>query len=109
MDLSFAGVHMPRLDWQLWFSALRNRCSERWFFQFLARVLEGSEPVLSLTQELDTEKGAKYVQVSAVDAQFTSLGKASAAQADAYWSFSSTAVSYCPRLSIDKINRVLDR
>ena len=28
---SFAGVHMPRLDWQLWFSALRPRCSERWF------------------------------------------------------------------------------
>ena len=108
-DLSFAGLHMPRLDWQLWFSALRNRCSERWFFQFLARVLEGSEPVLKLTGESTINNGAKYVQVSAVDAEFTSLGKTSAEHDDAYWSFSATAASYCPRLSIDKINRVLDR
>ena len=58
MDLLLAGLHMPRLDWQLWFSALRNRCSERWFFQFLARVLEGSEPVLKLPKS-STQKRAQ--------------------------------------------------
>jgi hypothetical protein len=46
-----AGPHMPRLDWQLWFAALRGCAGAPWFHQFLLRVLEGSEPVLDLLAE----------------------------------------------------------
>ncbi|MEE2751074.1 MAG: lipase maturation factor family protein, partial [Myxococcota bacterium] len=51
-DLSprWTGLHMPRLDWQLWFEALaaeRNRQSP-WAQAFLLGVLEDREPVVAL-------------------------------------------------------------
>jgi hypothetical protein len=49
----FAGLHMPRLDWQLWFEALgyQSPWRDRWFDAFLERLLEGSPPVLDLLRE----------------------------------------------------------
>jgi len=44
----FAVLHMPRLDWQLWFASLRGCSGAPWFHAFLLRVLEGSPPVLDL-------------------------------------------------------------
>jgi hypothetical protein len=45
----FAGPHMPRLDWQLWFAALSFDCRRQpWFLRFEQRLLEGSPPVLRL-------------------------------------------------------------
>ena len=38
--------HQPRLDWQMWFAALRP--PPTWFVAFLARLLEGSPDVLKL-------------------------------------------------------------
>ncbi len=47
---AFAGLHMPRLDWQLWFAALEHEGARRsaWYPRFLAGLLRGSEPVLGL-------------------------------------------------------------
>ena len=39
--------HQPRLDWQMWFAALRP-APPTWFKAFLARLLEGSPDVLKL-------------------------------------------------------------
>jgi hypothetical protein len=49
----FAGLHMPRLDWQMWFAALEYDRDYRssWYPRFLARVLGGSAPVLGLLRE----------------------------------------------------------
>jgi len=44
----FAGPHMPRLDWQLWFAALRGPERSRWFVEFARRLLEGSPEVRAL-------------------------------------------------------------
>ncbi len=44
----FVQPHQPRLDWQMWFAALRNYRSTPWFQQFLRRLLEGSPDVLAL-------------------------------------------------------------
>jgi lipase maturation factor 1 len=38
----------PRLDWQMWFAALSNYRSNRWFSPFMLRLLEGSPDVLGL-------------------------------------------------------------
>jgi len=48
----FAGLHMPRLDWQMWFAALRGPTArpEGWYVALLARLLEGSPPVLGLLE-----------------------------------------------------------
>jgi hypothetical protein len=50
---AFAGPHMPRLDWQLWFVGLewQGRGRSRWTMAFLDRLLEGSPPVLDLLRE----------------------------------------------------------
>ena len=48
----FTGPHMPRVDWQLWFAALRGQCHRtRWYLPFLKRLLEGSESVEALLAE----------------------------------------------------------
>jgi len=43
----FAGLYMPRLDWQLWFAALDPEHAG-WTLGLLQGVLEGSPPVLGL-------------------------------------------------------------
>lgn len=43
-----AGLHMPRLDWQMWFSALGSCNDDRWFLAFLRRLLEAEPAVLAL-------------------------------------------------------------
>ena len=46
---SFIGLHMPRLDWQMWFAALRGSCQNaRWYLGFIRRLLEGKEAVVRL-------------------------------------------------------------
>jgi len=45
----FAGPHMPRLDWQMWFAALAGPGRVPWWYaRLLARLLEGSPAVLEL-------------------------------------------------------------
>ncbi len=46
----FAGLHMPRLDWQMWFAALAGR-PPRWYADLLRRLLEGEPEVLALLHE----------------------------------------------------------
>lgn len=42
-----AGPHMPRLDWQLWFAALRSK-PPWWMLRFLDSLLQNKKPVLRL-------------------------------------------------------------
>ncbi len=48
---AFAGLHMPRLDWQLWFAALRGCGGAPWLHAFLRQVLRGEPAVLGLLAE----------------------------------------------------------
>jgi len=40
--------YQPRLDWQMWFAALGNASENPWFYNFVARLLQGSQSVLGL-------------------------------------------------------------
>ncbi|MGR9107513.1 MAG: lipase maturation factor family protein [Gammaproteobacteria bacterium] len=44
--------HQPRLDWQMWFAALRPDRPPYWFNQFMERLEEASPPVTSLLQSV---------------------------------------------------------
>ena len=44
----WAGPHMPRLDWQLWFAALGEARDNPWFSSFLLRLGEGVPAVRRL-------------------------------------------------------------
>ena len=46
----FVQPHMPRLDWQMWFAALRSYETTPWFMPFLGRLLQGSSAVTELLQ-----------------------------------------------------------
>jgi hypothetical protein len=67
----WATPHQPRLDWQLWFAAL-DPGVPGWFEPFLARLLEGSKPVLSLIGENPfPDHAPKYVRALLYDYRFS--------------------------------------
>jgi len=70
----FVAPHQPRLDWQMWFAALDSCASNPWLVRFLARLREGSPPVLGLLAA-DPFAGATPRAVRAVlyDYRFTDL------------------------------------
>jgi len=44
----FVAPHQPRLDWQMWFAALGTYQQNRWFVNFMVRLLEGEPRVVRL-------------------------------------------------------------
>jgi len=40
--------HQPRLDWQMWFAALGTYQQNRWFVNFMVRLLQGDRAVIGL-------------------------------------------------------------
>jgi lipase maturation factor 1 len=44
----FVAPHQPRLDWQMWFAALGNYQQNRWFVDFVIRLLQGEPTVTKL-------------------------------------------------------------
>ena len=67
----FAGPHMPRVDWQLWFAAL-GRCEHQgWLHAFLRRLLEGSRPVTRLlANDPFPDTPPRYLRATVADYRF---------------------------------------
>jgi hypothetical protein len=64
--------HQPRLDWQMWFEALRAGRPSGWFTLFLERLLEGRPEVLALLAENPfPEAPPRYVRAEVDDYRFT--------------------------------------
>jgi hypothetical protein len=91
----FALLHMPRLDWQLWFAALRGCRGAPWFHAFLQRVLEGSPPVLGLLAE-DPFAGAPPRTLRTPLARYTFAEPHS----DAWWETSARG-EFCPPVMLE--------
>jgi len=80
----FAGLHMPRLDWQMWFAALSDWHSQTWFTDFLVRILEGSPQVLKLMAHNPfPESPPRFVRAVVWDYHFTSASER--AETGAWW------------------------
>lgn len=68
----FVAPHQPRLDWQMWFAALGDYRQNPWFVNFLARLLEGSKPVLELLATNPfPEKPPRFVRATVYYYRFT--------------------------------------
>ncbi len=68
----FVAPHQPRLDWQMWFAALGSYQEDRWFLEFLERVLKGSHPVLNLLQKNPFPNAPpRYVRAVVYNYRFT--------------------------------------
>ena len=90
----FALLHMPRLDWQLWFAALRGCERAAWFHRFLAATLEGREPVAEMLRVNPfPDQPPRYLRSSTYAYEFTGRHD------DRWWrrSFSS---AYCATVTL---------
>lgn len=70
----FVAPYQPRLDWQMWFEALRPRAASPWFVALCQRLLEGSPPVLEL---LDSKpfprQPPRFLRAMRYDYKFTTF------------------------------------
>jgi len=69
---SFVFPHQPRLDWQLWFVALRDYRRSPWLMTFITALFEGKEDVLTLVKTVPY-KNPRYIRVLAHDRVFTDM------------------------------------
>jgi len=68
--------HQPRLDWQMWFAALESYQQNRWFVNFMARLLQGEPAVLRLLQYNPFPKAPpKYIRARLFLYEFTEFGE----------------------------------
>lgn len=84
--------HQPRLDWQLWFAALRPRIhTEEWLINFVHKLFEDSKPTLSLVSNNPFEgkppnfiRIIKYIYAFTTPEEFNKTGN--------YWKRKKNAV-----------------
>jgi predicted DCC family thiol-disulfide oxidoreductase YuxK len=92
----FCIPHMPRLDWQMWFAALGNYQQNPWVMNLLARLLEGSPPVLELLETNPFPGGPpRYMRALVYEYHFTDCAEHRAA--GAWWKRQLLGL-YCPVL-----------
>ncbi len=94
----FIEPHQPRLDWQMWFAALSPYEAAFWFQELLARLLEGSPPVLGLLRTNPfPDHPPRYVRAVLYDYHFTTAAERRASGA---WWTRRLVGAYSPVLSL---------
>jgi predicted DCC family thiol-disulfide oxidoreductase YuxK len=64
--------HQPRLDWQMWFAALGTYQQNRWFVNFMIRLLQGAPEVTALLENNPFPNAPPhYIRAMAYDYHFT--------------------------------------
>ncbi len=73
-SLPIVAPNHPRLDWQMWFLALRGSTTgEAWFLPFVVRLLQNSTPVLGLLEKNPfSDKPPVYIRALLYDYHFSS-------------------------------------
>jgi len=90
--------YQPRLDWQMWFAALGNAQENPWFYNFVARLLQGSSAVLGLLEHNPFPGSPPhYIRAIVYDYRFTNF--AERRQTGAWWQRQQIG-SYLPAISL---------
>jgi hypothetical protein len=67
--------HQPRLDWQMWFAALGSYQQNRWFVNFMVRLLKNEPAVTGLLRDNPFAAGPpKFVRARVYQYHFTHWG-----------------------------------
>lgn len=91
---AFSQPHMPRLDWQMWFAALRTYRDYPWFLRFMNALLEDQPAVLALLAENPFPAAPpRYVRARLYEYRYTSWGQ------EHWWQRRDKGL-YCPVLSL---------
>ena len=91
--------HQPRLDWQMWFAALRsNYQNTSWFLDFMGTLLQGKPEVLRLLSENPfPDTPPRYVRAVLYDYQFTDIPTK---RIEGTWWQRKRIGIYCPIISL---------
>jgi predicted DCC family thiol-disulfide oxidoreductase YuxK len=95
---AFVEPHQPRLDWQMWFAALRDYRDTPWFLDFCGRLLRGQPEVLALLKTNPfPEKPPRYIRALVYDYHFTDF---KTRRATGQWWRRELKGLYCPVVSL---------
>ena len=99
---AFVAPHQPRLDWQMWFEALRvsrpRSEPSTWFLNFCVRLLQGQKEVLALLQTNPFPNAPpRYIRAMVYDYHFTNF--TTRRETGAWWRRQLIG-PYCPTLSL---------
>lgn len=101
--LRFAGLHMPRLDWQMWFAALTPRCRGNWATAFVGRLLEGAPAVTALlAHDPFPDAPPRAIRIRRMDTRFTTAEERAAT--GHVWAFDD-AGQWCPTMTREAFER----
>ena len=91
--------HQPRLDWQMWFAALRgNFRNTSWFIDFMGSLLHGKPEVLRLLAENPfPDTPPRYLRALLYDYQFTDI---QTKRTEGTWWQREYLGIYCPVISL---------
>ncbi len=91
----FVAPHQPRLDWQMWFEALRAGSPSPWFMNFSYRLLQNEPAVLALLQHNPfPDAPPRYLRAVIYEYQFTTPAQRRAT--GAWWHREEKAVHLPP-------------
>ncbi len=91
--------HQPRLDWQMWFAALRgNYRNTTWFLDFMGALLQGKPEVLKLLKDNPfPETPPRYVKATLYKYRFTDI---ETKRSEGKWWRRERIGVYCPTISL---------
>ncbi len=88
-----------RLDWLMWFAAMSGYQDYPWFINFVAKLLEGDKPVLSLLRSNPfRDKPPRYVRAMLYEYHFTTPAEH---KKSGVWWKRTLAGPYFPAISLD--------
>lgn len=93
-----------RIDWQIWFSAMRPHAQERWFLRLVERLLEGDRATLALLRGNPfPEAPPRRIRARRFLYRFTTPAER---RATGHWWHREEAGSYLPPVSADDLRRL---
>jgi predicted DCC family thiol-disulfide oxidoreductase YuxK len=93
----FVEPFQPRLDWQMWFAALGSYQDNRWFLNFMARLMQGKPEVLALLARNPFPLAPPhYLRASLYEYHFTTWAEK---RASGNWWTREFKRPYCPILA----------
>ena len=87
--------YQARLDWQMWFAALRGNCRNApWFLSFLIKLLQNKNDTVKLLEHNPfPHKGPRYIQALLYEYRFTNFSEK---QREGKWWKRRKLGFYCP-------------
>lgn len=101
----FVLLHMPRLDWQMWFAALSRVEQNPWFVNLLHRLLKNEASVANLLRQNPfAEKPPAFIRARIASYTYTTLAEK---RATGNWWRSDVTRTYCPAVELDQAGEQL--